>query len=54
MNEEEEIAKIMKEVEDKLTEVIGRYEAQRFLGIFEDYNLPQKLVELGKKLGAMK
>ena len=47
-----EIDKILEEVENILTESIGRYEAQRFIALFSDLNgrnIWEEIFEKGKK-----
>jgi hypothetical protein len=51
---EESINDILHEAEEKLIEVIGRYEAQRFIALFADldgkgFNVWQKVFDKGRE-----
>ena len=48
---EQIIDKILDEAENKLTEFVGRFQAQRFLHIFRELELPEKLFDAGFKEG---
>ena len=50
-SENEDLNKILNDAEKLLVEFIGRYEARRFIGLFneEPLNLFNKIYNLGKK-----
>lgn len=49
--ENEELNKLLNDIEKQLMESIGRLQARQFIGLFneEPLNLFQKIFELGKK-----